>query len=405
MTDELMKYYGAIGRITTAVNRAETLEEALTESIKVIINTFPSDYCVVWYADEAKAELRPYHFIGARDITACVHKKGEGMVGRVYERQEAERHLTYEKGTDPITERDFEGVSIRSALCVPFSNKHEDLGAIQFLRVEGSLPYDDDIAEICEIMATMLAVSIDDNDKLNTTWKFNDIILSARDITRSFVNGDVVTNVLKGVNLDVYEGEFLVILGESGSGKSTFLNIIGGMDKADGGSFTFMGREMTGLTQDELTIFRRDNIGFIFQSYNLISSLTAAQNIDLIGELVKDHLTSDEVLKLVGLSERKNNYPSQLSGGQQQRVSIARALVKKPKLIFADEPTAALDYTTSIEVLTVLEKLLKGGTTMVMVTHNEEITRMADRVVRMRNGRTYDVTLNRHPVSASELVW
>lgn len=405
MTDDLMKYYVTISKINTVVNKSETLEEALTEGVKIIIGSFPSDYCIVWYADEEKTTLRPYHFIGAKDFTNCSHKKGKGMVGRVFDSQKSERYYSYDKGTDPETDRDFEGIDIHSILCVPFSSKNENLGVIQFVRTANNPIYNDEIAEICEIMATMIAMVIEDNDKLHTTWKFNDVILSARDITRSFVNGDMVTNVLKGVNLDVYEGEFLVILGESGSGKSTFLNIIGGMDKADGGSFTFMGRDMTGLSQDELTLFRRDNIGFIFQSYNLISSLTASQNIDLIGELVKDHLSSDEVLELVGLSERKNNYPSQLSGGQQQRVSIARALVKKPKLIFADEPTAALDYATSIEVLSVLEKLVRGGTTMVMVTHNEEITRMADRVVRMRDGRTYDVTLNRHPVPAVELVW
>ena len=175
--------------------------------------------------------------------------------------------------------------------------------------------------------------------------------------------------------------------------------------KADSGSIQFMGKELSNATQEELTTYRRENIGFIFQSYNLISTLTASQNIDLIGEMVQEHLSSDEVLGLVGLQDKKNNYPSQLSGGQQQRVSIARALVKKPKLILADEPTSALDYATSIEVLSVLENVVKSGTTMVMVTHNEEITRMAHRVVRMRNGRTYDVTINRHPVPATELVW
>lgn len=405
MMEDMMKYYGAIGKINTVVNRAESLDEALSEGIKIIIKAFPSDYCIVWYADEEKKILRPYHFIGAKDFTNCAHEKGKGMVGKVFETQRAERLFSYKSGMDQETDSDFEGIDIHSVLCIPFSNKYEDLGVIQFVRTGEQPPYNEEIADVCEIMATMIAMAIEDNDKLHAEWKFHDVILSAREITRSFKNGDSITKVLKGVNLDVYEGEFLVILGESGSGKSTFLNIIGGMDKADSGSFTFMGKEMSGLSQDELTIFRRDNIGFIFQSYNLISTLTAAQNIDLIGELVKDPLSSSEVLELVGLSERKNNYPSQLSGGQQQRVSIARALVKKPKLIFADEPTAALDYTTSIEVLSVLEKLVRGGTTMVMVTHNEEITRMADRVVRMRNGKTYDVTLNRHPVSAMELVW
>ena len=210
---------------------------------------------------------------------------------------------------------------------------------------------------------------------------------------------------MKGVNLDVYEGEFLVLLGESGCGKSTLLNIIGGMDKADSGTITYLNKDVSSLKGEQLTKYRRDNIGYIFQSYNLMPNLNAGQNLELIGELVKDPMDVEEALDLVGLKAKKKSYPSQLSGGQQQRISIARALIKKPRLILADEPTAALDYTTSIEVLSVLENVLKQGTTLLMVTHNEEITRMADRVVRMRDGRTYEVTVNRHPVHAQELVW
>ena len=177
------------------------------------------------------------------------------------------------------------------------------------------------------------------------------------------------------------------------------------MDSATSGTFEYLGKDLSNASQQELTEFRRDNIGFIFQSYNLMPNLTSLQNLKLIGELVDDPMDADEALEVVGLSDRKKNYPSQMSGGQQQRVSIARALVKKPRVILADEPTAALDYATSIEVLQVLEEVVKSGTTMVMVTHNEEITRMADRVVRMRNGRMHEVTVNRHPARATDLVW
>ena len=177
------------------------------------------------------------------------------------------------------------------------------------------------------------------------------------------------------------------------------------MDSATSGTFTYLGRDLSGASQDELTEFRRANIGFIFQSYNLMPNLTAVQNLDLIGELVDEPMDADEALEIVKLSDRKRSYPSQLSGGQQQRVSIARALVKNPKVILADEPTAALDYATSIEVLQDLEEDVRGGTTMVMVTHHEEITRMADRVVRMRDGRMHEVTVNRHPAHATDLVW
>ena len=403
MTDEMMNYFRVIGEIQNEIKKANCFDEAIKVGVQKILQAFPSEYAILWYKEEES--LHPYYWRGSKDFTSCIHKMGEGMVGRVYASQKAERSFEYKKGTDCETDKDFEDIDIRSMICVPFSNQYENLGCIQLARTAESEKFNEEIADICEILANLIAIQIDQIEGLNPEWKFDKVLLSARDIKRSFQNGDVVTTVLRGVNIDVYEGELLVILGESGSGKSTFLNIIGGMDSADSGSIQFMGKELSNATQEELTTYRRENIGFIFQSYNLISTLTASQNIDLIGELVQEHLSSDEVLGLVGLQDKKNNYPSQLSGGQQQRVSIARALVKKPKLIFADEPTSALDYATSIEVLSVLENVVKSGTTMVMVTHNEEITRMAHRVVRMRNGRTYDVTINRHPVPATELVW
>ena len=160
-----------------------------------------------------------------------------------------------------------------------------------------------------------------------------------------------------------------------------------------------------GRQPKKLTEYRRDNIGFIFQSYNLMPNLNARQNLELVASLVSDPMDANKALEIVGLSERAGNYPSQMSGGQPQRVSIARALIKRPKIIMADEPTAALDYATSIEVLEVMERIIAQGTTMIMVTHNEEICRMADRVVRMRNGRMHEVIINRRKAHASDLVW
>lgn len=409
MQDELMKYFKVLGQIQDIFKNSEDLDTALTSGIQAIIKEIPSDYAILWYAGDSTIEgqkiLSPYYWRGDKDFAMYHHMQGESIVGRVYLNQSPEYLLEYEKGADEGIDTDFEGIDIGSVICVPFADNYENLGTIELARRKESQPFDEEMGELLALFAELAANALGENKNIPPVWKFNNCLLSARDITRSFINGDTVTTVLRGVNLDIYEGEFLVILGESGSGKSTFMNIIGGMDKADSGTFSFMGKEMSNSSQDELTIFRRDNIGFIFQSYNLISTFTAAQNIDLIGELVEDHLTSDEVLELVGLSARKKNYPAQLSGGQQQRVSIARALVKKPKMIFADEPTSALDYSTSIEVLSVLENVVKQGTTLVMVTHNEEITKMADRVVRMRNGKTWDVTINKHPCHAEDLVW
>ncbi|MBQ0037099.1 MAG: ABC transporter ATP-binding protein [Clostridiales bacterium] len=229
--------------------------------------------------------------------------------------------------------------------------------------------------------------------------------MSAKEIRKSFFSGGSISEVLKGVNIDIFDGELLCLQGESGCGKSTFLNIVGGLLNADSGSLTFMGNEITEMSEKELTEYRRDYIGFVFQSYNLMPNLTAKQNLDLIAELVKEPMDTDEALELVGMREKAGSYPSQLSGGQQQRISIARALVKKPKLIFADEPTAALDYKTSIEILTVFERIKETGTTILMVTHNEEITHMADRVIRFRDGRTYEVIVNHKPAKAYELKW
>ena len=402
----MLQYYKAIGAVQSVIANATTLDEALQGGLKAIIENSGADGGAIWYADKVgDGKLHPYFWIGPVDLTRRSHGPGDGAVGRVYESQKAERLFEFRADQDVETAIDFMGMPVGSMVCVPFSNNVEDLGVIQFVNGLESPRFTDEGADVMEIMAMMAAIAIQENEALAAPWSPGEVVMELRDITREFQNGDVVTKVLKGVNLDVYEGEFLVLLGESGCGKSTLLNIIGGMDSATSGSFTYMGKDLSNATQDELTNFRRDNIGFIFQSYNLMPNLTSLQNLKLIAELVDDPMNADEALEVVGLAERKGNYPSQMSGGQQQRVSIARALVKRPRMILADEPTAALDYSTSIEVLQVLEEVVKGGTTMVMVTHNEEITKMADRVVRMRNGRMHEVTVTRHPAHATDLVW
>ncbi len=401
--NEMFKYYQAMGKIQSSVTKAANLYDALKGGISVILDTTESDIAVVWYIDEDKKILSPYYWIGNIDLTNDSHSVDNSLVGKVYSDNKSIQLVDYKNNKDNEIEEDFKGIDIKSFVCVPFSTKHEQLGCIEFINVKREYSQED--LDTCEILSLELALAVDEEDRLLETKKPGEVILSARDIKKDFKNGDGISHVLKGVNLDVYKGEFLAILGESGCGKSTFLNIIGGMDRATSGSIIYDGKELFNASQDELTRYRRDNIGFVFQSYNLMPNLNAKQNLDLIGELVENPLDSDDVLKMVGLYEKRTHYPSRLSGGQQQRISIARALVKNPKIIFADEPTAALDYQTSIEILQVLEKILKTGTTLIMVTHNEEITRMADRVVRMRNGYTYEITVNRHRAKATELVW
>jgi ABC-type lipoprotein export system ATPase subunit len=331
---------------------------------------------------------------------------GEGSVGRVFQTQQAERYLSFTPANDPETVADFgEGTNITSMICVPFSSASDNLGCVQFINKEGGGSFTEEEADVCEMMAMLAAMALDDNENIQPAWTPGKTIMRVRGVTREFTNGDVVTKVLKGVNLDVYEGEFLVLLGESGCGKTTLLNILGGMDHPTSGSFEFYGEELSQASQKRLTEYRRDNIGFIFQSYNLMPNLNAQQNLELIASLVPNPMDAVEALRIVNLAGREHNYPSMMSGGQQQRVSIARALMKRPSIIMADEPTAALDYTTSIEVLSVMERIIAEGTTMIMVTHNEEICRMADRVVRMRNGRMDEVTVNRRKAHATDLVW
>ena len=402
----MIKQFKAIGQIQSDVAKATTLKEAVESGIRTILNLLNTDYAVVWFEDtKGDSVLHPYYWICPIDVTSESCKRDEGTIGRVYASQKAERFLEYKVGDDPKSDECYKGIDIGSMVVVPLSNKYDNLGCIQFINKADSKRISEEDADIYEILSTMIAISIDENVHFQRAEKEKNVIISVRDIKKQFINGEVITKVLKGINLDVYEGEFLALLGESGCGKSTLLNIIGGMDTADSGTFTFMGKDMMNLSQDELTKYRRENIGFIFQSYNLMANLNSKQNLDLIGELVDNPMDSQKALELVGLNEKSHNYPSQLSGGQQQRISIARSLIKNPKMIFADEPTAALDYETSIVVLKVLEDIAKAGTTLVMVTHNEEITRMADRIVRFRDGKVYEITVNRHPAHAEELVW
>ena len=227
------------------------------------------------------------------------------------------------------------------------------------------------------------------------------IMIEIKNITKQFQNETEI--VYK--NTIFQTGKSYMLLGASGCGKSTMLNIIGGMDQPTTGQVIFDGKDYAKASEGELTDFRRSAVGFIFQAYNLMPTLTAEENLNFIGELSDNSMSAVEALKSVGLYEKRKNYPAQMSGGQQQRVSIARALVKRPRLILADEPTAALDYETSIEVLTVLEEVIKTGTTLLMVTHNEEIAKMANRVIRMQGGVVAEVTMNNRPASAKELIW
>lgn len=208
------------------------------------------------------------------------------------------------------------------------------------------------------------------------------------------------------ISFDINEGEFVVILGPSGAGKSTLLNIIGGMDNASEGSINVFGKEIVGLNEDELTKYRREDIGFVFQFYNLIPNLTVLENVELAEQIVKQPKDAIEILKLVGLENRLNNFPSQISGGEQQRVAIARAIAKNPKLLLCDEPTGALDYKTGKNILNILKKYsVDEKKTVIIITHNSSIAEAADKVIEIYDAKVKKVTQNTNPKSIDEIEW
>ena len=218
--------------------------------------------------------------------------------------------------------------------------------------------------------------------------------------------GEVEVQALRGLDLDLFEGELIVLLGPSGSGKSTLLNILGGLDAPTAGNVRFRDHELTGADERELTRFRREHVGFVFQFYNLIPSLTALENVEIVTEIAEKPMNAADALALVGLADRADHFPAQLSGGEQQRVAIARAVAKRPDVLLCDEPTGALDYETGKLVLQVLQDINRDlGTTTAVITHNAAIAGMADRVIRMRSGAILDVRTNARKISPEELSW
>ena len=230
--------------------------------------------------------------------------------------------------------------------------------------------------------------------------------LEIKDMKKSFGSGESYNQVLKGITTNIEQGQMCVIQGSSGSGKSTMLNCIGGLDTMDSGSVKVDGNEISGLNADELSEYRRANLGFIFQFYNLVPNLTALENVELAGQICKNPMDPKTVLEEVGLKDRLGNFPAQLSGGEQQRVSIARALAKNPKMLLCDEPTGALDYQTGKAILGLLQDMCRQkGMTVVVITHNSALTPMADRVIRIKNGKVAQMTLNDHPTPVEEIEW
>lgn len=402
-----LAYSQIIWEITSTLQEEKSLESALRSSLNKTINFIGAEAGTIWYYNKTDdRRIYPSYWVGGADLTGMSLAYGEGIAGKVVSSgqplviTDCQNDSRWASHFDNST-----GFVTKSMICVPLANKHEIIGCMQILnKRDGSLYTNEDIS-LATSLAELTAIAIGSKGLDLGIFAPKKPLISLRNITKEFGSGESLTKALRGVTLDIYEGEFLVILGKSGCGKSTLLNIIGGMDRPTSGSFVFDGSVLSDANEKQLTDYRRYSLGFIFQAYNLINTLTVRENLAFINGLSNAPIPIREALELVGLADKAEQYPTQLSGGQQQRVTIACAVSKKPRLILADEPTAALDYATSIDVLELLQKTVQNGTTLIMVTHNEEIARMANRVIHIQDGTVSKVTINKYPAAANELVW
>ena len=394
-------------KIMEQLLEVDNIEDALSGTLEGLMQFLDCPAGAIWLLDPQSNRLSPVSYAGPSDISGLSVENGIGVEGAVT--QTGQSMLIENCMQDPRFEGsvfDEKGFVSKTMICAPLYDLHETIGAVQLINKNDGSIFDSEELRFVEQMAALTAMTIEEKGLSIHEEEDKEVLISLRDVIKEFPSGEGISRVLKGINLDIYQNEFVVVLGESGCGKSTMMNIIGGMDFLSEGQLLIEGRDYSHPSDEELTAFRRNYVGFIFQSYNLMPNLTALENVQFIAEIAPNPMDSMEALKKVGMDQKYDRYPSQLSGGQQQRVSIARALVKNPRVILADEPTAALDFATGQEVLKVIEDIVAHqGTTVVMVTHNAEIAKMANRVVKLRSGRVASIKKNLHPLSAEEILW
>ena len=409
MDDKLNeKYTQAIWELTDALQEENQMESALANCLGIMTDVLDCEGGFVWLLDNDSDSVVIITCTTGMDMTGLSIPKNQGIIGRVISTAESIVMNGKIPADSPLSGTvETLGLAFNSQMVTPLNTPGEQpFGCIQMFNKKNGKKFGKEDRRLAGNMSALVALDIDDKGFKFPLQKKRDPIISLRGITKEFLSGENILRVLKGIDLDIYQGEFLVILGESGCGKSTLMNIIGGMDPMTDGTITLDGKDFSKPTQKELTEFRRDYIGFIFQSYNLMPNLSALENLKFIAEISNDPVSPEKALEQVGLSEYADHFTSQMSGGQQQRVSIARAITKNPKLILADEPTAALDYDTSIEVLDIVEEIVRNqNKTVIMITHNPEIAKMADRVVKLRGGLISSIRINMNPLHARELTW
>lgn len=401
----LEKLWEATNLLQTAHNLEEVLDNALTQAMRAV----NAESGTIWLSDEDGEYIYPYLMHGSNisGMKGLKQKIGDGVAGWVT--QNSQSQIIMDTSLDPRWTVWFDsrtGYVTRSMICVPLVTANSCIGSLQLLNKQDDTLFDDNDLSLCENLATLIAIAVEQRGLAIREPAKQEVLIHLDRVTRTYQMGEVLVEALRGVTIDIYKGELLVILGASGCGKSTLLNILGGMDQVSSGRIVVNKRDISNANEKELTNYRKDEIGFVFQFYNLIPDLTAGENIALAAELAQDPLSVDDVLKEVGLIHKKNHFPSQMSGGEQQRISIARAIVKRPQILLCDEPTGALDYQTGKKILVLLEKIARNtGSNVIIVTHNSAFGAMADRVIKMRSGQLIEAIKNPFPVPAEEIEW
>ncbi len=406
MNNNRVSYAEVVWEITCLLQEAESLEDALRAGLESVVRAVEAEAGTIWFYNAAgDKRIYPSFWIGGADLSGLSLACGEGIAGGVV--KDAKTTVVKDCQSDERWAGRFDaatGFVTRSMICVPLTNKYETVGCIQIInKTDGSLYTDDDVS-LCETLAMLTAIAID-NKGLNLGFtESKPPLISLKNVSKTLTSGDVEQKLLRDVTFDILEGELLVLLGETGSGKDALYDILVGLDSATDGCVTLDGKESPLAGADPLASFRRSSVGVIRGDSGLLPELTLKQNLALIGGLVKKPLKVSEALERVGLTGFESKYPSELTPRERQLAALACAAVKRPKLILADEPTAALDFESGAEVLSALEAL-RAENTLLIVTRNEEIAKLADRVIRIKAGAVAEVVANAHPASAKELVW
>ncbi len=403
MKNSRINYTQVVWEITQLLQGADSLQDALRKSLSQVVSTVGAQAGTIWFYNAAEDKrIYPSFWIGGADLTGLSLAEGEGIAGTVVKEgrttvvKDCQQDARWAGRFDAAT-----GFVTRSMICVPLINKVETIGCIQIInKVDGSL-YNDEDVDLTENLAMLTAIAIGAKGlHLGFTGE-RAAAVSLKDVSLEAGGAQL----LCGVTLDVREGELLAVLGESGCGKRELLDVIGGLVHPTSGEFLFDGRDYAAAGEKDWARYRRTAVSSIFRDSCLFPTLTAEENVTLVGEMVSGAPDAREALARVGLLQKKDELPEALTAAQRQRVAIARALVKKPRVILADEITEALDREAAVDVLASLQNVAADGATVLMTTNNENIARMANRVIRMKGGAVAEVVVNHRPVRAKELEW